>query len=80
MSAQPKADDLSFEQALVELEKIVSSLESGQAPLADSITAYERGMVLKKQCEQKLNEAQEKIEKITIDANGAPTATSFEEK
>jgi exodeoxyribonuclease VII small subunit len=80
MSAQPQADDLSFEQALVELEKIVTSLESGQAPLEDSITAYERGMTLKKHCEKKLNEAQEKIEKITIGTDGTPSATPFDDK
>lgn len=78
MSAQLNPNDMSFEQALTELEKIVTSLESGQAPLEDSISSYERGIALKKICETKLNEAQEKIEKISINSNGAPTATPFE--
>ena len=71
-------DNLSFEQALVELETIVTSLESGKAPLEDSISAYERGIALKKHCEKKLGEAQEKIEKISIGADGTPTASSFD--
>lgn len=78
MSAQPKPDTMSFEQALAELETIVTSLESGKAPLEDSISAYERGMILKKHCEKKLSEAQEKIEKITIGADGVPSAVPFD--
>lgn len=78
MSAQLNPNDMNFEQALTELEKIVTSLESGQAPLEDSISSYERGIALKKICETKLNEAQEKIEKISINSNGVPTAAPFE--
>ncbi len=68
---QAKAiQSLNFEDALGELENIVRSLETGQAPLEDSITAYERGIALKKHCETKLREAQAKIEKITIAKDG----------
>ncbi|MCB1650552.1 MAG: exodeoxyribonuclease VII small subunit [Alphaproteobacteria bacterium] len=63
-------ETLTFEDALGELETIVRSLESGQAPLEESITAYERGIKLKNHCDKKLKEAQEKIEKITIDKDG----------
>ena len=63
----PKAvEKLSFEDALEELETIVRKLEAGEAPLEDSITAYERGTALKRHCEDKLREAQIKIEKISI--------------
>lgn len=65
--------DMSFEQALAELEKIVHSLESGQAPLAESISSYERGVSLKNYCEKKLKEAQEKIEKISLKSDGSVT-------
>ena len=78
MSAQPTPDNMSFEAALAELESIVGALESGKAPLEDSITSYERGIALKKQCEKKLAEAQEKIEKITISPDGTPNAVPFE--
>ncbi len=88
MSTQTKSDNtrseklspesLSFEQALAELETIVTALESGKSPLEDSISAYDRGIALKKHCEKKLNEAQEKIEKITIGSDGVPSAVPFE--
>ncbi|HYG26446.1 MAG TPA: exodeoxyribonuclease VII small subunit [Caulobacteraceae bacterium] len=63
---------LSFEQALAELEKIVSELESGQAPLERSIEAYERGALLKAHCEKKLEAARLKVEKIVL-GPGGPT-------
>lgn len=63
-------ENMSFEQALGELETIVQNLESGKAPLEESIKSYERGIALKMQCEKKLREAQEKIEKITISPDG----------
>ena len=78
MSAKPAPEKLSFEDALSELETIVTALESGKAPLEDSIQSYERGIALKKHCEKKLSEAQEKIEKITIGPDGTPTAEPFD--
>ena len=67
-SADIKA--LSFEQALAELEMIVSELESGQAPLERSIEMYERGARLKSHCESRLLAAQLRVEKIVVGANG----------
>lgn len=63
---------LNFETALAELEKIVDSLEKGQAPLEDSIRLYARGEMLKKHCEALLKNAEARIEKITLGANGKP--------
>ncbi len=62
---------LSFEQALAELEQIVARLESGQAPLEDSIRMYERGAALKAQCETRLEAARLRVEKIVVGAAGA---------
>jgi len=68
---QPKPiDQLNFEDALTELETIVRDLEQGGTPLEQSISAYERGIALKKHCETKRREAQAKIEKITVDKDG----------
>jgi len=78
MSKETVIDTLSFEQALGELETIVSALESGSAPLEDSIKAYERGVALKKHCESKLRSAQEKIEKITISEDGTAKTENFD--
>jgi exodeoxyribonuclease VII small subunit len=61
---------LSFEQALEELERIVSELESGKAELERSIQVYERGAQLKAHCEAKLKEAQLRVEKIVMGAAG----------
>jgi exodeoxyribonuclease VII small subunit len=63
---------LSFEQALAELEQIVSRLESGQAPLEASIAMYERGAALKAHCEARLEAARLRVEKIVVGAGGAP--------
>ena len=73
-AASPRADDiagLSFEQALAELERIVAELESGQAPLEQSIERYERGARLKAHCERKLEAARLRVEKIVVGPNGA---------
>jgi exodeoxyribonuclease VII small subunit len=80
MNKNTISDDTSFEDALAELEKIVGTLESGKAPLEDSITSYERGMALKQYCEKKLNAAQEKIEKITIHPDGSATTEPFDKE
>ena len=60
----PDISSLSFEQALEQLEKIVSELESGQAPLERSIEIYERGAALKAHCEARLAAARLRVEKI----------------
>jgi len=62
--------DLSFEEALAELDKIVRDPETGQAKLDDAIAAYERGAELKHHCEAKLREAQAKVDKIVTGPNG----------
>lgn len=62
--------DLSFEDALSRLEGIVSRLESGQAPLEESIALYEEGARLKAHCEARLKAAQLRVEKIVVGADG----------
>ncbi len=64
---------LPFERALAELEEIVTKLERGSVPLEESITIYERGEALKKHCEALLRNAEMRIEKITLGADGQPT-------
>lgn len=61
---------LSFEEALLKLENIVRELESGRIKLDDAVSAYEQAIKLKKFCEQKLQSAQLKIEKIEITPDG----------
>lgn len=68
--------EMSFEDALRELEQVVGQLERGEVPLDESITLYERGAALKKRCEAKLKEAEEKVAKLTLDGDGQPTGTA----
>jgi exodeoxyribonuclease VII small subunit len=62
---------MSFEDALAELEQIVRRLEGGQVKLDEAIGSYERGAQLKRHCEQKLNEAQQRVDRIVLGPDGA---------
>jgi exodeoxyribonuclease VII small subunit len=64
---------MSFEDALAELEGIVRRLEGGQVKLDEAIQSYERGAQLKRHCEKKLNEAQQRVDRIVIGSDGAVT-------
>ena len=64
---------MSFEDALAELEGIVRRLEGGQVELDDAIQSYERGAQLKRHCEKKLNEAQQRVDRIVIGSDGSVT-------
>lgn len=76
--AQPDPSTLSFEEALRALESIVRRLESGDVPLDESITLYTRGEALRKQCAERLQDAEARIQKLTLDGSGAVTgAQSF---
>lgn len=68
--------EMSFEDALRELETVVGQLERGEVPLDKSIELYERGAALKARCEAKLKEAEEKVAKLTLDGDGNPTGTA----
>lgn len=69
--------NLSFEEAMAQLENIVRELESGRIKLDDAVNAYEKAVALKQLCETKLQNAQLKIEKIEISPQGAVSAAEF---
>lgn len=75
MSDTPVAE-MTFEEAMKELEQVVGRLERGDVALDESITLYERGAALKKRCETKLKEAEEKVAAITLDDSGQPAGTT----
>lgn len=76
MSDTPAAiTEMTFEQAMGELERIVRGLESGDIALEESIAAYERGAKLRAHCESKLNAAKARIEKITLSSDGQASAS-----
>ncbi len=66
-------EGLTFEEALAELEGVVTRLERGDVALDDSIALYERGAKLRARCEAKLREAEEKVSRITLGDGGQPT-------
>ncbi|MCD1624873.1 MAG: exodeoxyribonuclease VII small subunit [Paracoccaceae bacterium] len=68
--------EMSFEEAMKELETVVAQLERGDVALDQSINLYERGAELKKRCEAKLKEAEEKVAAITLDGEGQPVGTT----
>ncbi|WP_170382174.1 exodeoxyribonuclease VII small subunit [Ruegeria atlantica] len=69
-------DQMTFEQAMKELEAVVGQLERGDVALDQSIALYERGAALKKRCEDELKRAEEKVHAITLNADGDPTGTT----
>ncbi len=77
MAAKKKKDDLgelSFEESIKELTNIVGKIEQGQIPLQDSLSQYEKGMALIKQCRAILQKAEKRIEKISeLDAKSQET-------
>lgn len=76
MADDAQISELSFEEALRELERIVTRLESGDAQLQEAIDLYERGDQLRRQCAARLDAAQARIEAIRTDAQGRPTGTT----
>lgn len=81
MTTDPETDAraieaMSFEDAMKELEATVGKLEQGDARLEQSIALYERGAKLRAHCEQRLREAEERVEKITLAASGEPQGTT----
>jgi exodeoxyribonuclease VII small subunit len=75
VAAAPDISAMSFEQALAALETIVQQLERGDVPLDQSISLYERGEALRAACQQRLDAAQARIERIVTAADGRATGT-----
>ncbi len=76
MSDAKTIAEMPFEMAMKELETIVARLEKGDISLEDSIAAYEKGELLKKRCEDLLKQAEARIEKIRLGADGKPAGTT----
>ncbi|HUB65678.1 MAG TPA: exodeoxyribonuclease VII small subunit [Methylocella sp.] len=74
-ATDPDIAAMSFEAALKELEQIVDKLEKGTVELEESIAIYARGAALKTHCNDLLKAAEQRIEKITLGANGKPSGT-----
>jgi exodeoxyribonuclease VII small subunit len=76
--SDPACANLTFEQALEELERIVRVLEDGQTSLEDALTRYEAGVGLLKRCYAQLSEAEQRILQVTgVDESGKPLTQPF---
>ncbi|MBA3871985.1 MAG: exodeoxyribonuclease VII small subunit [Chloroflexota bacterium] len=65
-------NELSFETAYEELEGIISKLESGDLPLDDSVTLFERGRLLSERCQSLLDKAELRVSQLTSDGRVEP--------
>lgn len=72
------AQELTFESALARLESLVSEMEGDRMPLEQLIVAYEEGTKLVKACQQKLSEAEKKIEIIQKRSSGEAELKEFD--
>ncbi|MCY7296591.1 exodeoxyribonuclease VII small subunit [Alteromonas sp. a30] len=77
MTQQEKPENLSFEQAIEELEQIVSTMEQGDLPLEQALGAFERGVQLANQSQQKLKQAEHKV-KVLLEKSGEQALVDFE--
>ncbi|WP_032113081.1 exodeoxyribonuclease VII small subunit [Candidatus Paracaedibacter symbiosus] len=71
-------DELSFEQAMQELEILVRRLEEGRLPLEEAIQAYERGTLLKNHCETKLQAAKLRVDQVVLTGPGGASLAPFD--
>jgi exodeoxyribonuclease VII small subunit len=72
------AKRLKFEEAMQRLDAIVEAMESGEIGVEESIAKYEEAMGLAAHCRQILDQAEQRIQKIQLDAAGQPQVTPFE--
>lgn len=75
MATKKKGNE--FENSLAELEQLVESMESGELSLEDSLTAFEKGVKLTRDCQTKLSEAEQKVE-LLMEKQGELVSEPFE--
>ncbi|RUO20447.1 exodeoxyribonuclease VII small subunit [Aliidiomarina iranensis] len=78
MSSEKNSESLGFEQAMAELEQIVSALEEGELPLEESLKQFERAVFLSRISQQKLQQAEQKVQ-ILMQQNGSEELNPFSE-
>lgn len=73
-------ENKTFESAIARLEVIVRALESGNAPLDESLTLFEEGVALVKFCNEKLDGAEQRVKMLTFSPDGTSNETNFAPK
>lgn len=74
----PNDKPKSFESSLEELERIVRDLEQGELPLEKSLELFEQGVKLSRECQERLNQAERRIEILMRDNQGRPAVRPFD--
>ncbi|MBC7911756.1 MAG: exodeoxyribonuclease VII small subunit [Pyrinomonadaceae bacterium] len=74
------AKSQNFEASLAALEKIVRELERGDLPLEESLRLFEEGVTLSRECQERLSQAERRIETLLRDAEGRPVLSAFDEE
>ena len=69
-----------FETSLTALERIVRELERGDLPLEESLRLFEEGVTLSRECQERLNQAERRIETLLRDADGRPIVSAYDEE
>ena len=81
MTDNTEIQNLTYEEAITELDNIINNIENNNIKLTDSITFYEKGINLKKHCEDILNSAKLKVDKLQINNNiENSTLTPFDDQ
>jgi exodeoxyribonuclease VII small subunit len=75
-----EAKSKTFETQLGALERIVRELERGDQPLEESLKLFEEGVRLSRECQERLNQAERRIEVLLRDSEGHPVLSAFEEE
>ena len=73
LMASKQQPEFNFEEALEELERLVSSMEEGELSLEDSMTAFEKGIKLTRECQKALQKAEQKVQ-ILLNESGETQA------
>ena len=77
MTQPENYEKLSFEEAMLELESVVSKLDSGEGTLDESISLFQKGVILSKLCSSRLEEIEKKVMILTDNGNDAKMETAF---
>jgi exodeoxyribonuclease VII small subunit len=75
-----EAQGKNFEASLAALEKIVRELERGDLPLEESLKLFEQGVKLSRECQQRLNQAERRVEVLLRDPEGRPVLGAFDDE
>lgn len=75
-----EAQSKNFESSLAALERVVRELERGDLPLEESLKLFEQGVKLSRECQERLNQAERRVEMLLRDTEGRPVLSAFDDE